>query len=130
MPLSSASDKSTPPRTMPLSSAFDKYAPLRTMPLSSTSDKSLPLCHQWKNVSFHPRLLPLTKLSSYDASSCAYNTYKISIQKNSFWSRNNSKSLAKILKGFPWKWFCKNLCHLLCCAHILNSEVLFYNMFP
>jgi hypothetical protein len=77
---------------------------------------------------------PLTELSSYGASSCTCKTYKISIQKtfkkHSFWSRNNSKYLAKIFKGFPWKWFCKDVCHLFFCAHILNSDVLFCNLFP
>jgi hypothetical protein len=66
----------------------------------------------------------------YGASSCTSNTYKISIQKNSFWSRNNSKSLVKICKGFPWKQFCKDVFHLFFCAHIFNSDVLFCNMIP
>jgi hypothetical protein len=79
---------------------------------------------------FPSGLLPLTELSSYGASLCTSKTYKISIQNNSFWSRNNSESLAKILKGFPWKWFCKDVCHLFFCAHILNSDVLFCNLFP
>jgi hypothetical protein len=64
-----------------LSSTSDKSAPPGTMPLSSTSNKYLPLYHQWKMVSFHPGLLPLTELSSYGASSCTYKTYKRSIQK-------------------------------------------------
>ena len=70
---------------------------------------------------------PPERLSFYGASSCTSKTYKISIH---FWSRNNSKSLAKIFKGFPWKWFCKYVCHLFFYAHILNSDVLFYNLFP
>jgi hypothetical protein len=77
---------------------------------------------------------PPDRLSSYGASSCTSKTYKIIIQKSfkkhSFWSRNKSKSLAKIFKGFLWMWFCKDVCHLFFCAHILNSDVLFCNLFP
>jgi hypothetical protein len=77
---------------------------------------------------------PPDRLSSYGASSCTSKTYKISIQKTlkriHFWSRNNSKSLVKIFKGFSWKWFCKDVCHLFFCAHILNSDVIFCNLFP
>jgi hypothetical protein len=80
MPLSSASDKSTPPGTMPLSSASDKSTPPGTMPLSSASDKSLPLCHQWQRY-LSIRVAPPDRLSSYGASSCTSKTYKISIQK-------------------------------------------------
>jgi hypothetical protein len=36
----------------------------------------------------------------------------------------------KILKGFPWKWFCKYACHLFFCAHIFNPDVLLCNLFP
>ena len=52
---------------------------------------------------------PPDRVSSYGASSCTSKTYKHS--KNiHFCSRNNSKSLANIFKGFPWKWFCKDTC--------------------
>jgi hypothetical protein len=82
---------------------------------------------------FPSRVAPPDSLSSYGASSCTSKTYKIIIQKKiknfHFWSRNNSKSLVKIFKGFPWKWFCKYLYHLFFCAHILNSDVLFCNLF-
>jgi hypothetical protein len=133
MPLSFASDKSAPPRTMPLSFSSDKCVPPGTMPMSSASDKSLPLCHQWQRY-LSIWGCPPDRPSSYGASLCTSKTYKISIQKHSksihFWSTNNSKSLAKIFKGFPWKWFCKDVCHLFFCAHILNSDVLFCNLFP
>ena len=116
----------------PLSSASDKYSPPGTMPLSSASDKSLPLCHQWQRY-LSIRGCPPEKLSSYGASSCKSKTYKISIQKsfkkNSFWSRNNSKSLAKIFKGFLWKWFCKDVCHLFFCSHIFKSSIFLCNLF-
>ena len=116
----------------PLSSASDKFSPPGTMSLSSAFDKSLPLCQQWQRY-LSIWGAPPNRLSSYGASSCTSKTYKISIQntlkKNSFWSINNSKSLEKIFKGFPWKLFCKDVCHLLFCAHILNSDVLFCNMF-
>jgi len=65
----------------------------------------------------------------YGASSCKYKTYNISILKHSFWSRNLFESLAKILKGFPWKRFCKYVYHSLFCAHIFNYDVLFCNLF-
>jgi hypothetical protein len=74
---------------------------------------------------------PLDILSSYGVSSCTSKTYKIRNSKGiHFWSRNNSKSLAKIFKGFLWKWFCKDVYHLFFCAHILNSDVLFCNLLP
>jgi hypothetical protein len=84
-------------------------------------------------VIFPSRATPPDRLSSYGASSCTSKTYKIRIQKAKsihFWSRNNSMSLAKIFIGFPWKWFCKYVCHLFFCIHILNSDVLFCNLFP
>ena len=80
---------------------------------------------------FPSRAAPPDTLSSYGASLCTYKTYKIIIQKAFIFGVEITPSLLeKILKGFPWKWFCKDVCHLFFCAHILNSDVLLCNLFP
>jgi hypothetical protein len=59
---------------------------------------------------------PLERLSSYGASSCTSKTYKIRIQKEFIFGVVDE--------------FCKDVFHMFFCAHILNSDVLFCNLFP
>ena len=77
------------------------------MLMFSAYNESLPLCHQWKRYLSIWGFSPWLNCLLYGASSCTSKTYNISIQKHSFWSRNNSDSLAKILKFFHGSGFVK-----------------------
>jgi hypothetical protein len=126
---SSASEKFAPPRTIPLSSASNKSTPPRAMPLSSTSNKSLPFVINGKGI-FPSRAAPPDRLSSYDVSSCKSKTYNISIQKKFIFGVDITPSIwRRYSKASCRSGFVKYVFHLFFCAHILNSDVLFCNLF-
>jgi hypothetical protein len=97
--------------------------PSGLLPLTELSLGILPLTELF--LKFSPKM----NCHLYGASSCKSKTYKNNIQ-NSLWGRNYAKFLAKILKGFPWKRFCKDVCNMFFGANILNSNVLLDNLFP
>jgi hypothetical protein len=72
---------------------------------------------------------PKLNFSIYGASSCKSKTYK-NIIKNSLWGKSYAKFLTKILKNFPWKRFCKDICNIFFGPNILNSNVILFNLFP
>jgi hypothetical protein len=80
---------------------------------------------------FPSGVAPPDRLSSYGASSCTSKTYKISIQKAFIFGVEITPSLwRRYSKASHGSGFVKMSCHLFFCAHILNSDVLFCNLFP
>ena len=86
---------------LPLSSCCSPYHDALLTPLVFY----LPLRHQWQRE------------------------YPLMISCLVLWGGNHSQFLSEILKRLSWKWLSEDVCNLLLCVNIFQSDILFCDMF-